>query len=293
MVFSCAGADAQKAAEEARQSLRKQGFKTDLSEFNFLTDPETANRTAALTNNVRARPPQLLQPAGSDAALVAWKQKTFEQEEGYQLLPPIEDMIAENRTTLDEACTAALAGPIHFPLIAKHGSYMLLPHLGALQNLSQALAGRMVIELRDHHHGEAWTNLMALTRLVTAWEPESTEVSYIVRFKLTRTAWKAAWQALQTYNWTEGQLIALQHEWETPEFFKGLPETLAFQRACLVDACIQERQTPSPPSTPLGLKDTVQNAVRSPSAAIADAKYRMDQAQYSVWLPKPRRGAGW
>ena len=75
MVFSCAGADAQKAAEEARQSLRKQGFKTDLSEFNFLTDPETANRTAALTNNVRARPPQLLQPAGRDAALVAWNKR--------------------------------------------------------------------------------------------------------------------------------------------------------------------------------------------------------------------------
>jgi len=34
-------ADAQKRAEEARRSLRQQGFKTDLSDFDFSTDYET------------------------------------------------------------------------------------------------------------------------------------------------------------------------------------------------------------------------------------------------------------
>lgn len=278
--FSCAGEDARKAAEEARESLRKQGFKTDLSEFNFFTDADTAARSGVLTNILSIRPALLLQPVGRDAALIAWKEKTFEQDEGYQMLPRIEEVLTKNQTMLDEACAAALAGPIHFALNAQHGSYMLLPHLGSLQNLSQALAGRMVVELRDNHRREAWTNLMALTRLATAWEPESTEISHIVRFKLARTAWKCAWQALQAGQWTEEQLFALQHEWETPEFFKGLPDTLAFQRACLINACIQERQTPAPPSTPPGLKDTVKNALRSPSAAIADAKYRKEQAQY-------------
>src|SRR5205085_5911904 len=153
---------------------------TDLSEFNFSTDQETTTRAAALTNNVRVRPALLLQPVASDAALVAWKQNNFEQDEGYQLLPRIEEVIAKDQATLDDACAAVLAGPIHFPLTATHGSSMLLAHLGSLRNLSQAWAGRMVVELRDHRHGEAWTNLVALTRLATAWEPESTEVSHLV-----------------------------------------------------------------------------------------------------------------
>src|SRR5436190_615498 len=206
--LSCPGADVQKAAEEARETLRKQGFKTDLSEFDFSTDPATAARSAALTNIIRIRPALLLQPVGMDAALTAWKEKSFEQEEGYQLLPRIEDVIATNQAALEAACAAALAGPIHFPLTANHGSYMLLVHLAPLQNLSQALAGRMIVGLREKHYVEAWTNLLAVTRLATAWEPEPSEVSHIVRFKLARTAWKAAWQALQAQVWSEEQLVA-------------------------------------------------------------------------------------
>jgi hypothetical protein len=40
--------DAQKDAEEARRSLRQQGFKTDLSDFDFSADPETAGLHACV-----------------------------------------------------------------------------------------------------------------------------------------------------------------------------------------------------------------------------------------------------
>jgi hypothetical protein len=275
---SRAGPDPQKDAAEARQSLRQQGFKTDLSDFDFSADHETAVRAAALTNIAYTRPTVLLQPYGTECAIVAWKQTSFEEEEGYQNLPPIEQVLATNQAELDSACAAALAGPIHFPLTATHGSSMLLVHLPPLKNLSQALAARMIVELREKHYSAAWTNLLALTRLTTAWEPEPVEVSHLVRFNLARTAWKAAWQALQAHHWTDEQLIALQREWEAPDFLKGLPETIAFTRASTVDTCIRERQTAPAPGPPL--KDTLENAIRSPSSVVADAKYRLERAQY-------------
>lgn len=272
--------DAQKDAEEARRRLRQQGFKTDLSDFDFSTEYETGVRAAAFTNIIYIRPTVLLQPCGSECAVVAWKQALFEEEEGYQLFPAVEQVLATNQATLDSACAAALAGPIHFPLTAKRGSSMLLLHLAPLQNLAQALAARMVVDLREERYSAAWTNLLALTRLTTSWEPEPRDISHLVRFNLARTAWKAAWQALQAHNWTEEQLLALQREWEAPDFFKGLPETAAFTRVAIVDTCIRERQAPPPPGTPL--RDTLENALRSPASFAADIKYRWERAQYRL-----------
>src|SRR5437879_13553020 len=107
--------DAQKDAEEARRSLRRQGFKTDLSDFDFSADHQAATRAAALTNIAYTRPTVLLQPCGTDCAIVAWKQPNFEEEEGFQNLPPVEQVLATNQAELDAACAAVLAGPIHFP----------------------------------------------------------------------------------------------------------------------------------------------------------------------------------
>src|SRR5258706_8289388 len=115
--------DVKKDPEEARHNLRRQAFKTDLSDFDFSADHETTLRAAVLTNICYPRPTVLLQPCGTECAIIAWKQHGLEEEEeGYQSLPPIEQVLATNQANLDSACTAALAGPIHFPLTAKHGS---------------------------------------------------------------------------------------------------------------------------------------------------------------------------
>src|SRR5882672_10596953 len=49
-------------------------------------------------------------------------------------------------------------------------------------------------------------------------------------------------------------------------------------RASTVDNCIRERQTPPGPRRPL--KDTLENAIHSPSSVVADAKSRLERAQY-------------
>jgi len=147
---------AQKALEETRRALRQQGFKTDLTEFNFSTSDEFRARAAALTNlghTVRlARPSDnltLLPSLGPNSAQVVWKADKLQSYSGEGLWPALRETLNENRAELDAASEAAMSGPIRFDLNASAGNNMLLPPLAALKRLSQTLAARVLLELHD------------------------------------------------------------------------------------------------------------------------------------------------
>ena len=258
-----------KALEKTRRELRQQGFKIDLSEFDFSVSPESRARATALTNAVLGNPQYgrplpvseplaSLRPVGSNAALVVWREDNLEDERDYidirrysgeNLWTMVRQKCDEDRNSLDAACMAALGGPIGFELNAKGGFSMMLGHLLALRSLSQMFAARAFLELRNQHNDAAWTNLLALTRLVTAYNPEPSEVSHVSRCSCAVIAYNATWQLLQAHCWTEGQLATLQREWESADFLKGWPETMALTRASTVDAYERERKDP----VPLGL----------------------------------------
>jgi hypothetical protein len=267
---------AQTALEETRRALRQQGFKIDLKEFDLSAPTEFRARAAALTNadltvaglssteyarravlgQVR---PDFMAAVGSSAAVVVWKQEKLppdpnpyswmpRDQAGEDLWPALHDILGENRAVLDTACAATLSGPIRFDLVASHGTGMLLRHVAALRSLAQLLGTRAVLELHYGNKDAAWTNVLASTRLVTAWDPEPVAVSQLVRFGCSAIAYNTTWQALQAGGWADDRLADLQHEWESVEFFKRLPETAAFSRASIVATCQRERQKPLPPS---------------------------------------------
>jgi hypothetical protein len=267
---------AQTALQQTRRELRQQGFKIDLAEFDFSASAEQTARAAALTNAGATTGPyrgndptrravlaeerlNLMQVAGSNAAQVVWRQLKLPARSGpYPWLgrpeierdfwPALREEMNEDRAIMDAACAAALAAPIRFNLAANHGSAMLLPHLAGMRNLAQLLGTRAMLELHDGHPDAAWTNVLACTRLATAYDPESTEVSHLVRFGCAGLAYDTAWQAFQAGNWPDARLAQLQHEWESADFFKNLPETEAFSRASHAALCQRERREPLPPN---------------------------------------------
>jgi hypothetical protein len=119
------------------------------------------------------------------------------------------------KAPLNAASAAALGGPIRFHLDAGKGIGMLLPHLAALKHLSQRLGKYSLLELHNGHPLEAWTNMFASVRLVTAWQPEPVEVSNSVWFTLMRLAFENVWQASF---WTGQQLASLQQELDKVRF---------------------------------------------------------------------------
>jgi len=275
------GGSEQASVAQTRSALRAQGFKTELSDFDFSAPDDLRARAAALTHGEFQGPgfrdpaygwsyrgrmelPDLTKAIGNDAALVVWQQDKLPSPlddyptwrrpgEGHDLWNVMEERVAEDAADLDAACAAALAGPFRFNLQASRGSFMLLPHLAALRALAQLLGTRAMLDLHHSDRDRAWTNLMASTRLVTGWQTEPTEISLIMRDGLAGFVYGTTWQVLQAGGWSDERLAALQREWESVDFLKALPETAAFDRASSTALCRLYRQQPmSSPGIKIG-----------------------------------------
>jgi hypothetical protein len=254
----------QKAFAGTRQMLRQQGFKTDLSDFDFSTPPEMRSAEnilkATATNQSGAPMPEqqnLMEIVGTNSAVVVWQQDSLKRmyrsgpDEGAQLTwSDFREALAGNRLPVDAAGLTVLSNPIAFNLDASRGNALLLPHLAVLKNLTQRFGGRMVLALHDGDEGGAFTNLLAATRLVSAWRVEPAEISQMVRFAGVIMVFGATWQALQTNNWPDDQLARLQAEWASVNFFTNLPEIVAFQRASLIATYDYDRDETLHPSLP-------------------------------------------
>jgi hypothetical protein len=285
ILFGSTTSTQQKAAEETRRQLRLQGFKTDLSDFDFSITPELRARATALTNadlrsNLRRQTVlqdgalDLLAMVGPDSAEIVWSKKVLPGLDGEDLWPGLQETFTQQRDVLDAACAAALSGPIRFELTASNGVAMLLRHVPALRGLEQTLGARAVLELRANERDAAWTNLLAATRIVTAYEPEPSEISQLVRFMCATHAYEAAWQLLNAGGWPDERLADLQREWEGVDFFKGLPETAAFSRASMVAACELERRQP------VFQGMTLKQLIRSPRYALPLLAANWRQVRY-------------
>jgi hypothetical protein len=221
---------ARHAAERTRQKLRQEGFKVDLTEFDLSTPAGLGANNEMLMlaadasrNMFSLRRLDFMRPVSSNSAMVTWSQENPEMGLNNYFWPDLRQTVADSRGLLDRACEVVISAPFRFKtVLATNGE--LAPDVFRARLLGSAMAARTIFELHEQHHADAWTNLLALTRLVTAWQTEPMEISHLIRFRWASTAQRVTWEALQAKDWSEAELAFLQHEWESPNFFIGLPE---------------------------------------------------------------------
>lgn len=255
---------AQSSLQKTKAELQEQGFKTELTQFNFApaspsldwekiletTSPD--RNTARAIIDPRAQP-ELMEATGADRAIVVWKQDFLRgqtpsgPDASYEVTwDDFADRLSQRQSQMDAACVALQTGDIRFNLDASGGSLMLLRHLPLVKLLTQMLNDRALLALHEGKLASAWTNLLAATRLVSAWNPEPVELSHRLRMDNAKLVFAATWQALQTNGWTDAQLARLQHEWESVDFLSRLTEVQAFRRACDVDLLEHDESQPPP-----------------------------------------------
>lgn len=246
--------------ENTRLTLQREGFKVELSEFDFALSPELALRAAALGRTTRAAMtnpgpsdlafevtpdfPPLLTSLGDGTAVATWKLESWPGYRGQTTWPTLRAHLAKRQARLEMARQAAMAGPIRFEPIGSRSTNPLLPYLADLRSLTTTFGVTILLALHDDRLGEAWTNLLATTCLATSYKPEPILISQLVRFACMGVALEATWSALQAPGWTEEQLAALQQRWETVDLWTGLPETAAYSRAQNAALFQQERREP-------------------------------------------------
>jgi hypothetical protein len=290
----------ERMVDKTREELRGAGFKVDLKEFDFSSPVEVQARVAALTNLGGPRPyalevgrrrlseffPGMLPMVGPNAGRVIWKEERLQgKPEARRYLDPNEGWLAEDvwpllrslyeeeRAEAAKAAKAAVAGPIRFDVDAGKGLGMLLPHLASLKQYGSKFARGMVMELRGGNREEAWTNLLAASRLVTGWESEPVEISHLVRFACAKVAFEALWQGLAA-GWNEERLAGLQRDWEEVDLLKGLPETAAFTRAGAARLSQAQREEP----VEFGM--TIRQMISAPRAAMGNVSYYFQRLRY-------------
>ena len=285
------------AAERTRDALRAEGFKVDLQEFDLSTPAALGGNNEILINAGDAsrnmfslRRLDLMRPMTSNSAMVSWNQEKPAGELIDDFWPDLRRALSDRDGALDRACQAVISAPFRFKtVLATNGE--IAPDVIRARLLGTTIAGRTIVELHDRHHAEAWTNLLALTRLVTAWQTEAMEISHFIRFRWVSTAQRVTWEALQARDWSEAELAILQHEWESPNFFAALPETAALARASMVEFCSFQRRQPPPPGPTL--REFVSELFNSPNRAWADATVGWRSTRYrnyesyqdeKVWL---------
>jgi hypothetical protein len=246
---------ARRTVERTRAELRRQGFKLEFGELDLTATPELRARATALLDAGQGGVPgplrelDLMKPDGRDSAFVAWSEEFSPSPAQPNPWPQIRTLLDERREALDHACAATLSGPFRFdpPTTPANAPFS---YLIGVRSLAMLLQARVILDLHDQHQAQAWTNLLALTRLVTAWNIEPSETAYMVRFACVPLAERATWEALQSTGWQDPQLAQLQAEWERTALLSDLPETAAFARASISAQCRSLHEQAPGPSTP-------------------------------------------
>lgn len=280
-----------KLVAETRQTLRQEGFKTDLADFDFSIPAEMSQREAALESlssipiQLRDISPNFMETVSSNSAIVIWKddlpksQTSRWQSPGGQLTwEDFRRRLDEHKPAFDAACEAILSGPVCLNMSVGNGGAIRLPHLALLRGLADALCNRAMLDLHDSHADAAWTNVIAATRLVTAWQPEPVEISHLVRFMAAKEVFNTTWQALQADAWSDVQLARLQQEWEGVDFFTNLSEIAAFKRASDADQAVLDRDMML--KSGLSFFQFAMQLLRAPSFIPAAIRARWAQSEY-------------
>ena len=270
-----------------RRAMREQGFKTDLADFNFSADAATRARAVALMVFHNPLPMdsdghqfELLPAMSNDTATVIWRLNPLNNGTNILQWSDLHAMLDTNRGSLDAACHAALSGPIRCDADESRGTDISGSQSTSLLYLSRRLNLRTLLELHDGNPDAAWTNLLAATRLVTAWEPAPVGYSQCFHFTMARAAFAAAWQVLQKGNWPDEQLAALQQEWESANFFTNMMETAAIAYTNDVYAC---QHLPLPyPLAGFSVSTLVGQTLIDPANALAQLKDRVDDLKDCV-----------
>lgn len=210
------------------------------------------------------RPASMVMTA-SGRARVAWREAELPTTTQADVWPELFAFVETHRPMLAEAAEALErpgwnAGVDYARLFEGMG----FAHLGPLKELGMAQREAMLADLHFDRTAEAYTNLLAQTRLVQRLD-DRLLISQLVRYALATVAVSATWEALQKPGWTEAQLAELQLTWERTELLKDLLAACELERCGVSDIFAQYRSDPAKLRQHLGVTSSGSVPPRPPS----------------------------
>lgn len=270
---------------DIRRTLREQGFKTEFDDFKITTDAAMKARVAALTAlgselklNTNGDILDFRPIVSNGVAKVIWKQDALTLGTNAYQWADFRAALNKEREHLDAACDAALAGPFQSDLDLSNNASFWNGNIGHLRRLSVTLSYRVLLEVHDGNPNAVWTNLLAATRLVTAWNVEPVPISHLMRSALADNTFALTWQALQFNHWPDNRLSVLQSEWESVDLFTNLSTTMGLERVEQFN--YSQNLLQNPPAATYQLAMIARNVLNDPLKAFEEAGRNYQDLNY-------------
>ena len=268
-----------------RRTLREQGFKTEFDDFKITTDPVMRARLAALT--ALGYEPKLntngdvldFRPIITDGTCkVIWKQDSLILGTNDYQWAGLRAALDKEQVRLEAACDAVLAGPFQSDLDLNKNAGLWNGNIGHLARISRTFGYLVILNLHDGNPDVAWTNMLAATRLATAWNVEPAFISHIIRATMVNNNFALTWQALQFNHWPDDRLAALQNEWQSADLFTNLSEILGLERVQEFHYC--QKLLPNPPTGTYPISKIAKDLLDDPSLAFREAGQNYQDRHY-------------
>ena len=226
-----------------RRQLRADGFKIYLSEFKASFAPEAIARGEAvlsadigtgsvLQTDIRApvyMAANTFRMETTNSVVVPWQEEFYSGPKKRSPWPAVRQTLEKHRLEVGAATAALMDGPIAFRQV--EGREEKRPWSDQFPFAAKTFGVSVLCNLYYGERADAWTNLLALTRMVTQCELEPINHRQRTYFQLMPMAYVATWAALQDHGWSDQQLAALNAEWSRVNFFDQLPASVAYDRA--------------------------------------------------------------
>ena len=143
----------------------------------------------------------------------------------------VETELSTNRIALADLRVVLQSRGFDNKLDYATGSEMLLPHLRPTRNLSRWYVASVQLSLRQGNNAEALMDMLASLRLTRVPENDRLVVCELTRIQIANQNAAVCWEALQSDNWTDGQLAEIQSGWLHTSFLTNMILALKMKRA--------------------------------------------------------------
>lgn len=234
--------------------------------------------------------PARMQMVAPGKARVTWRQPELPSEKEPDLWPFAMAHVEDNRPLLAEMAAALERPEMVFQLDYSKNFHLLLPHLSTMRQAAGILATATLVDLHADQRADAFTNLLAGVRL-TRLQEEPLTISQLVRIASGQIAVQTTWEALQFPSWQDGQLLALQTEWQAWDLQRGWLASANMERAFGADVFAQCRANPamffelvSATGSSASSRPFFAELLRDPAKAAGRALQFMVGIGWTLWL---------
>ncbi len=250
------------ALARLKQELRVKGEKLSPQDFARVFDEEDNGAPTIfaalerLTNRILlpdSYPPRM-QVLKSGRAIVGFREPYWVEKDPYRngkALTGIftnhwSDLAADlqtNKPALNEIQTALTKPVLNNRLDLAEGSNLQFSHLLSARNLTRWLGSACQFALHHGRTADATKYLSSELNSLRLLAEDGVVISELVRIAMGAIARTDTWEALQSDDWADADLAAIQHVWETQYFMASMATNLEGERIYMLQTAQQLRDS--------------------------------------------------